>query len=70
MNMMLHGVKDPHITYQDSLSGENTERDQYSLIMANASEVFALTAKNRVKSTLSGIGPYFFALGFGWGTAA
>lgn len=37
MNMMLHGVEDPHITYQDSLSGENTERDQYSLIMANPS---------------------------------
>ena len=35
MNMMLHGVEDPHITYQDSLSCENTERDQYSLIMAN-----------------------------------
>lgn len=35
MNMMLHGVEDPHITYQDSLSGENTERDNYSLIMAN-----------------------------------
>ena len=35
MSMMLHGVEDPHITYQDSLSGENTERDQYSLIMAN-----------------------------------
>lgn len=35
MNMMLHGVEDPHITYQDSLSGENTERDLYSLIMAN-----------------------------------
>lgn len=36
MNMMLHGVEDPHITYHDSLSGENTERDQYSLIMANS----------------------------------
>ena len=35
MNMMLHGVEEPHIIYQDSLSGENTERDQYSLIMAN-----------------------------------
>lgn len=35
MNMMLHGVEDPHIKYQDSLSGENTERDDYSLIMAN-----------------------------------
>lgn len=35
MNMMLHGVEDPHIKYQDSLSGDNIERDQYSLIMAN-----------------------------------
>lgn len=35
MNMMLHGVEDPNITYQDSLSGENTERDAYTLIMAN-----------------------------------
>lgn len=35
MNMMLHGVEEPHIAYQDSLSGENTERDRYSLIMAN-----------------------------------
>ena len=35
MNMMLHGVEDPHIAYQDSLSGENSERDQYSLILAN-----------------------------------
>lgn len=35
MNMMLHGVENPNIRYQDSLSGENTERDAYSLIMAN-----------------------------------
>lgn len=35
MNMMLHGVEDPHINYQDSLSSENIERDKYSLIMAN-----------------------------------
>lgn len=35
MNMMLHGVEDPNIKYQDSLSGENTERDAYTLIMAN-----------------------------------
>ncbi|MGN1356691.1 MAG: N-6 DNA methylase [Succinivibrionaceae bacterium] len=35
MNMMLHGVEDPHIKYQDSLSGDNDERDKYSLIMAN-----------------------------------
>lgn len=35
MNMMLHGVENPNIKYQDSLSGDNTERDEYSLIMAN-----------------------------------
>lgn len=35
MNMMLHGVEAPNIKYQDSLSGDNTERDAYSLIMAN-----------------------------------
>lgn len=35
MNMMLHGVEEPNIKYQDSLSDENTERGCYSLIMAN-----------------------------------
>ena len=35
MNMMLHGVENPSIKYQDSLSGDNTERDVYTLIMAN-----------------------------------
>lgn len=35
MNMMLHGVEDPNIKYLDSLSSDNTERDCYSLIMAN-----------------------------------
>ncbi len=35
MNMMLHGVEDPQIKYQDSLSGDNTERNMYTLIMAN-----------------------------------
>jgi len=35
MNMMLHGVAEPNIQYQDSLSGDNIERNLYSLIMAN-----------------------------------
>lgn len=35
MNMMLHGVDRPNIKYQDSLSKENTEREAYTLIMAN-----------------------------------
>lgn len=35
MNMLLHGVEEPIIERQDSLSDENTIRDEYSLIMAN-----------------------------------
>lgn len=35
MNMMLHGVEQPNIKYQDSLSKDNMERDAYTLIMAN-----------------------------------
>ena len=35
MNMLLHGVENPNIKYQDSLSVDNTIRDEYSLIMAN-----------------------------------
>ena len=35
MNMMLHGIENPNIKYQDSLSGDNTDRDEYSIIMAN-----------------------------------
>lgn len=35
MNMMLHGVEDPNIKYQDSLSGDNNERSCYTLVMAN-----------------------------------
>ena len=35
MNLMLHGVDSPNIKYQDSLSNDNTEREAYSMIMAN-----------------------------------
>ena len=35
MNMMLHGVEAPNITWMDSLSEDNTHRDEYSLILAN-----------------------------------
>lgn len=35
MNMMLHGVEEPNIARQDSLSDDNTVRNKYSLIMAN-----------------------------------
>lgn len=35
MNLLLHGVDEPNIKRQDSLSVENTVRDEYSLILAN-----------------------------------
>ena len=35
MNMMTHGVDNPYIEYRDSLSDQNTDRDMYSLILAN-----------------------------------
>jgi len=35
MNMMLHGVDNPHIAYRDSLSETNTDNEMYSLILAN-----------------------------------
>ncbi len=35
MNMMSHGVENPHIEYRDSLSDQNSDREKYSLILAN-----------------------------------
>ena len=35
MNLMLHGVENPHVLYQDSLSTDNTDTDKYSLCLAN-----------------------------------
>lgn len=35
MNMMLHGVENPNIQYQDSLSEGNKEKDKYTLVLAN-----------------------------------
>lgn len=35
MNMMLHGVEEPNISWQDSLSEDNLCRDNFSLILAN-----------------------------------
>jgi type I restriction enzyme M protein len=35
MNLMLHGIEDPHMEYKDSLSKGNLEEDKYSLILAN-----------------------------------
>jgi type I restriction enzyme M protein len=35
MNMMMHGVENPHIMYKDSLSDSNKESEEYTLILAN-----------------------------------
>ncbi|OPD57716.1 type I restriction-modification system subunit M [Bacillus anthracis] len=35
MNMMLHGVENPNIQYQDSLSESNKAEDKYTLVLAN-----------------------------------
>lgn len=35
MNMLLHGVDNPNISYRDSLSEQNTDDEKYSLILAN-----------------------------------
>jgi type I restriction enzyme M protein len=35
MNLMLHGVDNPDIKYQDSLSTDNTDENRYTLCLAN-----------------------------------
>lgn len=35
MNMMLHGVDSPNIAYRDSLSEQNKDKEQYTLVLAN-----------------------------------
>ena len=35
MNMMTHGIENPYIEYRDSLSDQNTDREKYSLVLAN-----------------------------------
>lgn len=35
MNMMLHGVDNPSIEYRDSLSEVNTDKEKYTLVLAN-----------------------------------
>ena len=35
MNMLLHGVDNPDISYRDSLSEQNTDVEKYSLVLAN-----------------------------------
>lgn len=35
MNLMLHGVENPNISWQDSLSDDNQDKARYSMVLAN-----------------------------------
>jgi type I restriction enzyme M protein len=35
MNLMMHGIDNPHVDYQDTLSKGFTEEEQYDIVMAN-----------------------------------
>ena len=35
MNLMMHGIDEPHIDYQDTLSKSYTEESEYNIVMAN-----------------------------------
>ena len=35
MNMMTHGIDNPFIEYRDNLSDQNTDKDKYTLVLAN-----------------------------------
>lgn len=35
MNMLLHGVDNPNISYRDSLSEQNVDNEKYTLVLAN-----------------------------------
>ena len=35
LGMMTHGIENPYIEYRDSLSDQNADKDQYSLVLAN-----------------------------------
>ena len=35
MNLVAHGIDNPNVLYKDSISKQNTDRDKYTLILAN-----------------------------------
>lgn len=53
MNMMLHGVDNPDISYQDSLSTDNTDTDRYTLCLANPPFAGTLDKDSISKSLLA-----------------
>ena len=54
MNMMSHGIEDPHIEYRDSVSDQNEDTEKYSLILANPPFKGSLDAST-VSSSLTSI---------------
>lgn len=52
MNMMLHGVDAPNITWQDSLSNDNTDANRYTLCLANPPFAGSLDKETIAKSLL------------------
>lgn len=53
MNMMLHGVDNPDISYQDSLSTDNADTDRYTLCLANPPFAGTLDKDSISKSLLA-----------------
>ena len=56
MNLMLHGAEDPDISYQDSLSADNTDTDKYTLCLANPPFAGSVD-KEIISKSLSAIAP-------------
>ncbi|MBR4095578.1 MAG: N-6 DNA methylase [Bacteroidales bacterium] len=56
MNLMLHGADDPDISYQDSLSADNTDTDKYTLCLANPPFAGSVD-KEIISKSLSAIAP-------------
>lgn len=56
MNLMLHGADDPDISYQDSLSADNTDTDKYTLCLANPPFAGSVD-KEVISKSLSAIAP-------------
>ena len=53
MNLMLHGVDNPNVKYQDSLASDNEDENKYSLCLANPPFAGSLDKEVISKSLLS-----------------
>ena len=53
MNLMLHGVDEPEIAWRDSLSSSNTDKDRYTLCLANPPFAGSVDSEDISKSLLA-----------------